>query len=130
MSGLTLKSDLTLVLIAARLFRAPTTLHSKFGIVLSLCVHFRLQCTRHRRIHEAHQDDQRSPVHDEDLENEDNETGSADENSSPQAIPSTMVNSNAMTSMPTMNMHSAMPPAMPAMMAPQMIAPQLLQQQI
>lgn len=86
---------------------------------------------RHRRIHEAHQDGQQlSGTNEEDFENEDNEEnefGFADENSSPaHPAPGAMVNPNSVASTPPVNMSSAMPTMMP----PQMVAPQLLQQHI
>lgn len=82
---------------------------------------------RHRRIHEAHQDGQQPPgANEEEFENEGNELDDADENSSvSQCVPCTMVSASSVTSIPSMNMPSAM-----SMMAPQMIAPQLLQQRI
>lgn len=84
---------------------------------------------RHRRIHEAQQDGQQ-PVssNEDDLENEENDFGSADEDLSPEdtSIPTSMINMTSMTSMPP---SMSMPP-MHTMVAPNMIAPQLLQQHI
>lgn len=127
MCGLTPKSGRILALIVTKRSRAPTTLHSELDFDMFPEIPLLTLRNRHRRIHEAHHDGQQSLANDEDFENEDNETGSADENSSPpQAISNTMVNAHSMTSMPSMNM----PSAMSTMMGPQMIAPQLLQQQI
>lgn len=84
---------------------------------------------RHRRIHEAQQDGQQ-PLsgHEEDLENEENGFGSAEEGSSPsESVSGAMVNVPGMTTMPSA---MTLPSAMPTMVAPHMIAPQLLQQQL
>ncbi|PLB34673.1 sexual development transcription factor SteA [Aspergillus candidus] len=84
---------------------------------------------QHRRIHEAQQDGQ-PPLqpHEEDLENEDNESGSADEDSSPvDTGPHSMLHVSSMASMaPAMTLSTAMP----SMMGTHLIAPQLLQQHI
>lgn len=127
----TLKSGHIPVLIATRPFRGPTILHSEypphvtFETQHAYCF---FSHNRHRRIHEAQQDGQQPlSTHEEDLENEENDFGSADEDFSPQdpSLPTSMVNMTSMATMPAMTM-----PPMHTMVAPNMIAPQLLQQQI
>lgn len=93
---------------------------------LFFVVHLLTLLARHRRIHEAHQDGQPPAGNEDDYENEDNELGPGGHSSAAHSVPHTMVNVNSVTSMPSMNM----PSAMSTMMGPQMIAPQLLQQQI
>ncbi|KAL4788026.1 transcription factor steA [Aspergillus varians] len=83
---------------------------------------------QHRRIHEAQQDGHQL-LHEDDLENDDNESVSHDEDESP----ADSVNHhgiNAVSGMTSMPSSIALQSTMGSMMAPHMIAPQLLQQHI
>ncbi|KAL4942124.1 transcription factor steA [Aspergillus oleicola] len=86
---------------------------------------------QHRRIHEAQQDGQ-PIVHDDDLENEDDESVSHDEDESPSDSAHHAVSGvHGVTTMPSsMPSTITMQSSMGTMMAPHMIAPQLLQQHI
>ncbi|KAL4761304.1 sexual development transcription factor SteA [Aspergillus foveolatus] len=82
---------------------------------------------QHRRIHEAQQDGQ-PLVHEDDLENDDNESVSHDEDESPsESVHPAVPGVHGMTSMPS---SVALQSTMGTMMGSHMIAPQLLQQQI
>ncbi|KAL4770785.1 transcription factor steA [Aspergillus nidulans var. acristatus] len=82
---------------------------------------------QHRRIHEAQQDGQ-PLVHEDDLENDDNESVSHDEDDSPsESVHPAVPGVHGMTSMPS---SVALQSTVGTMMGSHMIAPQLLQQQI
>ncbi|KAL4883274.1 STE like transcription factor-domain-containing protein [Aspergillus karnatakaensis] len=84
---------------------------------------------QHRRIHEAQQDGHQPLVHEDDLENDDNESLSHDddEGSPSEPVQHAVSGVSGMTSMPS---SIALQSTMGTMMAPHMIAPQLLQQQL
>ncbi|KAL4754294.1 transcription factor steA [Aspergillus terricola var. indicus] len=82
---------------------------------------------QHRRIHEAQQDGQ-PLVHEDDLENDDNESVSHDEDESPsESVHPAVPGVHGMTSMSS---SVALQSTMGTIMGSHMIAPQLLQQQI
>ncbi|PGH23430.1 hypothetical protein AJ80_02540 [Polytolypa hystricis UAMH7299] len=88
---------------------------------------------QHRRTHEAQQAGQQvthTNLSDEDHEQEENEFGSLEDDSSPSDTHYLPTSAADMTAVATMASTMAMPSGAPTMIAPQMITPHLLQQQI